>query len=160
MNRLISVLLIISLLVGSLACVVSASEIPTVTKYSTIEYLDNGDYIVTELVVDLPNAPSQEKVQETRATKTGSKTASYYNSAGSKIWSITVTGTFSYTSGSSSTATNSTATVNIYNSNAKFVSKNAYTSGSTATASGTVSFMATPTTKSVSVTCDKYGNLS
>ena len=134
MKRVISIILAAILLIGSLASVVGASEAPKTTKYTSIEYLENGDYVVTELVVDLSDAPSQEKVQETRATKTGSKTATYYNSAGSKIWSVTVTGTFAYSYGVASTATSSTATVSIYNSNAKFVSKNAYTSASTATA--------------------------
>lgn len=159
MKRVVSIFLATILLIGSLASVVGASEAPTVTKYSTIEYLENGDYIVTELAVDSSDTPIQVKDQETRATKTGYKTATYYNSAGTKIWSVTVTGTFSYTYGVSATATSSSATVNIFVSGATFKNKNAYTTGNTAIASGTVVYNGMSTTKSVSVSCDKYGNL-
>lgn len=159
MKRVVSIFLAAILLIGSLASVVGASEAPTVANYSAIEYLENGDYIVTELVVDSSNASSQGKVQETRATKTGYKTATYYNSAGTKIWSVTVTGTFSYTSGVSATATGSTATVNIFVTGATFKNKNAYTTGNTAIASGTVVYNGMSTSKSVSVSCDKYGNV-
>lgn len=160
MKRVLCMFLTAILLVGSLVSVVSASEAPTVTKYSSIEYLENGDYIITELVVDSSDSPFRVKGQETRATKQGTKTATYYNSAGTKIWSVTVDGTFSYTYGVSATATGSTATVNIFVNGATFRNKNAYTTGNTAIASGTVAYNGVSTTKSVSITCDKYGNLS
>lgn len=159
MRRVVSILLAAILLIGSFASVVGASEAPTVTKYSTIEYLENGDYIVTELVIDSSDAPFQVKEQESRATKQGSKTAYYYNSAGTKIWSVGVTGTFSYTYGVSATATSSSATVNIFVSGATFKNKNAYTIGNTAIASGIVAYNGVSTSKSVSVSCDKYGNV-
>ncbi len=62
------------------------------TGYLSIEYLENGDYIITEYAVDLSGGISPNS---TMATKHGAKTASYFNSAGTKIWSVTVNGTFS-----------------------------------------------------------------
>lgn len=159
MKRVISIILAAILLIGSLASVVGASEAPKITKYTSIEYLENGDYIVTELAVDSSDAPFQVKEKATRATKTGYKTATYYSSLGTKIWSVTVDGTFSYSSGVSATATGSSATVNIFVSGATFKNKNAYTTGNTAIASGTVVYNGMTTTKSVSVSCDKYGNV-
>jgi len=160
MKRILCVLLATIILFGMLPSVAGASEAPKATKYSSIEYLENGDYIVTELVIDSSDALSQAKEQETRAIKQGTKTANYYNSVGKKIWSVTVDGTFSYTYGVSATATGSTATVSIFVSGATFKNKNAYTTGNTAIASGTVAYNGMSTTKSVSVSCDKYGNLS
>lgn len=72
---------------------------------------------------------------------------------------LPVNGSFTYNYGVSSQATSASATVQIFNNNATFVSKNAYTSGNTATATATVRYAAAITTKSTSVSCDKYGNL-
>lgn len=72
---------------------------------------------------------------------------------------LPVNGSFTYNYGVSSQATSVSATVQIFNNNATFVSKNAYTSGNTATATATVRYAAAITTKSTSVSCDKYGNL-
>lgn len=116
----------------------------------TVETLDNGDTIVTELYRSLV---------QPRSGASGHRTVTYRNSSGAAVWNVTVYGTFTYNYGVSSTATSATATVNIYNSNAKFISKNAYTSGNTATATATVTYSAMTTTRSVSVSCDKYGNL-
>ncbi len=123
---------------------------------SSIEYLENGDYIITELFV----SPSSFRASDgIAATKPGQKTATYYNSVGTKIWSVTVDGMFQYTYGVSATATSASATVNIYVASATFVSKSASTSGNTATATGTVRYSGVNTTKSVSVSCDIYGNV-
>lgn len=46
-------------------------------------------------------------------TRTGSKTKTYYSSDDKKLWSITVTGTFTY-NGSSSKCTSCSGTKSIY----------------------------------------------
>lgn len=157
MKRTILLFFAIMLLVSLLSVSIDASEDRPIVGYSSIEYLDNGDYIVTELTINQPKGLSPNN---TLTVKSGSKTKSYYASNGTKIWSVTVNGTFSYTYGVSSTATSSAATVNLFSANASFVRKSASTSGNTATATGTVAYSSVSTTMTVSVSCDKYGNLS
>lgn len=149
MKKFISVVLA-SLLFISCTVFVSAKEPQDILVSRTVEVLENGDTIVTELY---------ENAIQPRTGKSGHKDYTYRNSSGTAIWGVTVDGTFTYNYGVSSTATSATATVKIYSSNADFVSKNAYTSGNTATATGTVSYNASVMTRSVSVSCDKYGNL-
>ena len=59
-----------------------------------IEVLENGDYIRTYITYDETNDRS--------ATKSGSKTAEYFNSNNEVMWSITVYGTFTYNGTTSS----------------------------------------------------------
>ncbi len=88
---------------------------------SYVEYLDDGSYIVTE------NETRNISVMAT-STKSHVKTSTYYNADNEKLWSITLTGTFTYT-GSSATCTKSTATYTIYNSRWKVTSAVASKSG-------------------------------
>lgn len=119
---------------------------------TSIEYLSDGSYYIVEVV----QAPSNSRSYST----SGSKTATYYNSAGTAIWKVTVNGTFTYTTGVSAKATSASATVGIANSNAQFIEKNAYTSGASAYGYGKVKYKDTTASKTVVLTCDKYGNLS
>ena len=156
MKRVFTFILAAAMLIVLLSSTVAASEDLPIKGVRTIEYLENGDYIVTELSVNFSDGASPNSVT---ATKQGSKTATYYNSVGTRIWDVTVNGTFSYTNGISATATSASAIVNLYSTHASFVSKSAYTSGNTATAIGTVAYNSVSTTMSVSVSCDKYGNI-
>ena len=115
----------------------------------TIEYLDNGDYIVREVF---------EPVIQLRSGKTGSAVETYRNATGAAIWAVKVIGTFTY-NGSTSSATSSSASVEIYNPNAEFVSKSANYSGNTARATGTIKYSGYTTTLTAYVSCDKNGNL-
>lgn len=155
MKKWISLLLTLLFFAMPLSGVAQAQERQSVITSVTIEYLENGYYIITEL-----NYPSYSvQAIATASTKSGSKTLTYYESSGTAIWSVTVNGTFTYTYGVSATATSATATVNIYNSNASYVSKSAYISGNTATATGTIRYDGANMSRSVSVSCDKYGNV-
>ena len=145
-SSLLTALLLISIFTFS----VSAAEQRDILLSKTVEVLDNGDTVVTELY--------QNAVQPRTGTS-GHRTATYYNSDGVAIWNVTVYGTFNYSYGVSATATSASATVNIYNSNAKFIDKTAYTSGNTATASALIAYNSVTSARSVSVSCDKYGNL-
>lgn len=149
MKRVFSVLVVFCLFIGLCAVSAMAKENEDTLISRTVEILDNGDSIVTELYLDA--------VQPRTGTK-GHK-VSTYKANGAAIWDVTVNGTFTYNYGVSSEATGATATVNIFNRKAEFVSKNAYTSGNTATATATVRYDSMLTTRSVSVSCDKYGNL-
>ena len=150
MKKAISILLTALLLISLFSVSASAAEQQDILLSSTVEVLDNGDTVVTELY--------QSAVQS-RTGASGHKTSTYYNSDGAAIWSVSVQGTFTYSYGVSSTATGASATVNIYNSNAKFIDKTAYTSGNTATASALSAYNSVTSARSVSVSCDKYGNL-
>ena len=143
-----SLLLVLTLSVGASATENTDSNI---LLSRSVEILDNGDYIVTE---------TYETATQPRASiKTGYRTSTYNNSDGTKIWDVTVQGTFSYSYGISSTATDAIAIVNIYNSNAEYRSKSAYTSGNTAYASATIVYKQYVTSRTVSISCDEYGNL-
>ena len=153
MKRLVSVILTVMLIGTCFVLPVSAATraFSDVLIARDVETLDNGDYVISELY-----APS---VQD-RFTTTGRKTSTYYNSVGTKIWDVTVTGTFSYSYGVSSEATSASATVAIYDNKAVFKSKDAYTTGNTAVATGTVTYNLSVLSRTVKVSCDKYGTLS
>ena len=57
-----------------------------------IEYLENGDYIVTYFDDGANLIPDDE----TKGTVVHSKTSRYYNSLGETMWYVTVTGKFTY----------------------------------------------------------------
>lgn len=148
MKKVLAILVCIMMLV-SLAIPASALSRTDKLVSQSIEYLENGDYIVREVF---------EPAMQPRSGKTGSSVETYRNASGTAIWAVTVTGTFTY-NGSTSSATSSSASVEIYNTNASFISKNASYSGNTARATGSVRYGGYTTTLTASVSCDKNGNL-
>lgn len=150
MKRFVALFIVAVLLLASLPMAASATTADKLISTST-EYLEDGSYVVTNVY---------ESAIQPRTGKTGYAEATYYTQNGTKVFVVTVDGTFEYTYGVSSKATGATASVSIYSANASFVSKNAYTSGASAVGSGTVSYSGSPITKTAKVTCDKYGNLS
>ena len=148
MKKLISILLCVLFLFSFAGLTVSASEARLVSE--EIQYLDNGDYIVTRIYEDA--------ISPLANVKSGQKKQDYY--VGNKhIFSVTVNGSFSYT-GSTATATSAASTVAIYNADATYVSKNAYTAGPNAVASGTVKYSGSNRTLTVQLTCSGNGTLS
>lgn len=150
MKKLLAMVLSVLLLMGLCSTAALAATPEDTLLSRSEEILENGDYIVTELY---------KNAIQPRTGTSGYSTSTYYNASGNAIWDLTVQGYFSYTYGVSSTATSAEATVRIFNSNASFVSKNAYTSGNTATATGSITYRSIPASNSVSISCDKYGNL-
>lgn len=150
MKKILSLILVLALFVSVLSLGVSAQEPKDILISRTEETLDNGDVVIIELY---------ENAMQPRTGKNGYKVYTY-TSGGKTIWTLTVDGSFTYTYGVSSEATGAKATVRLYDSNAKYVSRNAYTSGNTATATGTVAYNGISVTRSVSISCDRYGNLS
>ena len=118
---------------------------------TSVEYLEDGSYFVTDVY---------ESAVQPFTGKTGSKSSTYYGADGTKYFVVTVNGTFSYVYGSSVGATGATATVGIYSNTISYVSKNAYTREASAYAVGTVRHLGDNITRTVVLTCDKYGNLS
>lgn len=149
MKRICAAILCFIMFIPFVCTQASASESKDILVKQTIEVLDNGDIVSTEIY---------ECAVQPRSGKTGYATYTYKNSAGTKIWMLTITGSFTY-NGVTSTATSAEASVHIYDANAKTVSKSAYTSGATATGTATVSYLHSQVTGSASVSCDKNGNL-
>ena len=98
----------------------------------SVEMLDDGGTLISSLY---------ECANQPRGGKTGYASATYtYN-------------------GVTSSATDAEVSVSLYSDNVKFVSKNAYTSGASAIGTATVTYNASHTTRSATVSCDKNGNL-
>lgn len=125
-----------------------------------IEYLENGDYIVTYIETSSIIVPDAS-TQATTVTKT--KTKNYLNSAGDVMWCIKVQGTFTY-DGSTSKCTNAAHKAASYAASWSIVSASSSKSGNTATAKATARHTAgagyNDYTKSVTLTCSKTGVFS
>ena len=113
---------------------VSANTVVSDTK-STIEYLDDGSYIITEW----ETAPTA-----TRSVSSKTKTSTYYSSSGSAIFSVSLTGNFTYTSGVSVKATSQSASVTVYSDSASYVTKSSSRSGASVYGSGTCLLYTSP----------------
>ncbi len=135
-------------------------------KYNNIlsteyEYLEDGSYFVvtSEEIVD-----SDISILSTVNTKKGSKTYTYYNNEGKKLWYVEVIGTFSY-GNNSSKCTNSTVIAKSNDSAWKIYSKSASKSKNIATATVTAkryigAVLLNTINKSISLTCSPTGKLS
>lgn len=118
-------------------------------------HFDDGSYIVETIDIAQSRASG---------TKTGTKSQTYYGSAGDSEWKAVLTGTFTYT-GSSATCTSSSVDVTIYDSAWYVISKSASKSGNSANASVTMGekLLGVTVTKvptELSLQCDVNGNLS
>lgn len=140
----------------SFYCPITASA-ETSTDTVIVETFEDGSYLETVIKdADIPTTYS--------TTKTGQKIKTYKDSEGNSIWSVTVTGTFTYT-GSTATCTKSTVSATSYKSSWKISTSSASKSGATATATATAKKYADgeyikSMTQSVSLTCSKNGTLS
>lgn len=150
MKRFISVILIVALLISCFSFTVSAKENTPEPKV-TFEYFEDGSYEVTVL---------EESNSLARTGKSGKKTKTYYTASDEPVYSVTLTGTFSYNYGTSATATGASTTVTLHKSAATYVTKTATYRNATAYGSGTVSYLGITRVSSVNITCDIYGNLS
>lgn len=116
----------------------------------TIEQLGNGDYIIE--TISIP------RIQPYSSSITGTKTSEYV-SYGTTIFTISVTGTFTY-DGSTATATSASGKIAAYVEGVTLNSRRAYTSGASAIATGSVTYNGATLQKTVTLTCDRNGNLS
>ena len=150
MKKIITLFTIVSSLLF-LSLPVSALE-----QKKEIIQLDNGYYLET-IIEEIPTARASNQ-------KTAKKTGNFKNSQGTIVFTVTVTGTFTY-NGSSSTCTKSVAEASSKNANWKISSKSASKSGNKATAKATakryVNLIAVETQScSVTLTCGSNGSLS
>lgn len=153
-KKLFSIILI-CILFTTLSFNVAAAENSNNIVSTDYEYLSDGSFYKTIIY--------EENILS-RATHTSSKITTFYNADKEAMWYVKVTGTFSY-NGSTSKCTSATANAGSYVNTWRIASKSASHSGSTAMATATaerlfVGVTVETLTKSVSLSCDKNGNLS
>ena len=129
-----------------------------------IEYLPDGSYYETTITTK-EDIRFLSLGRTASASRSGNKTTTYTSSSGAKLWSVTVTGNFSYVKGKSSKCTSSSVSAVSYSASWKISNKSSSKSGNTATASTTVlQYSGTrpvnSVTRKVSLTCDVNGILS
>ena len=155
MKKLITILLAIILICCSaFSFPASATEVTEKTQ-TTIQYLDNGDYIETTITCYETNSRA--------ATKSGSKTSNYKNSDGEIMWSVTVNGTFTYngtTSSCTSVSRSTTAPGESWSIKSSSCSKSGNCASATATATHKAFLVSKDYTLTVNLYCSPYGILS
>ncbi len=152
MKRFISILTILVMTITAFCIPINASA-DTITS---IEYLDNGDYIET-VIEDTGISASASTI----ITKT--KTSYYKNSSGSVLWSVSITATFSY-NGTTSSCTSCYHSTTAPGSSWTIKSASHRKAGNTATATATATHTGTTGsqdyTRSVTIQCSKDGVIS
>lgn len=155
MKKTLFILLSVTLICCSIFCFPVGAVANTPNKETTIEKLENGDYIETII--------TYYETDDKAATKSGSKTRNYKNSDGVTLWSVTVNGTFTY-NGTTSSCTKSTHSTSVSASNWSIKSSSSSKSGNCATATATATHKQILTSKdytiSVNLYCSPYGILS
>ena len=152
MKKIISVLTLLTILITAFCLPINASA-DTITS---IEYLDNGDYIET-VIEDTGISP----LASTTVNKT--KTSYYKNSSGTVLWSVSITATFTY-NGTTSSCTSCYHSTTAPSSSWTIKSASHRKAGNTATATATATYTgATGSqdyTRSVTIQCSKDGVIS
>ena len=142
-----------------LALILAFLSLPTnsIASQNTVDTIlfDDGSYILIEITSIDTRALS---------TKTASKQYTYYSNSGDEEWRAVLTGTFTY-DGTTSSCTGSSCSITITNTSWYEVSKATGISGNTATVDIVMGrkFLGITVSKrelSLSLTCDKDGNLS
>lgn len=151
------ILLFSSLFIFASTFSVKASEIQSINSTDIIETFDDGSYIESFTEENIITSFSRSS-----STKSAQRTYTYKSSSGKILWTITVTGTFTY-NGSSSSCTKASVSTTCPSSTFKLASKKATKHNSTATASFKQyndSVYLRTVTHSVSISCDKNGKLN
>lgn len=150
----ISLVMTIAVLISCFSMPAYAAEEQIVN--TTIEYFEDGSYIVTTITEEANNSRA--------STKIGSKISTYNNSDGETFWTYKITGTFSYT-GSSSTCIAVSDSYTISNDNWHMSSHSCSKSGNKAFGTITMKYkllgITTDTvSKDLTLTCSATGVLS
>lgn len=152
MKKCTALFIAVLMLIMSVFPVTAVANDETINCY--VEYFDDGSYIITEI------ATSNISTMAT-STKTHKKTSSYYDADNKKLWTVNLTGTFTYT-GNSATCTKATTSYTIYDSKWKVTSATASKNSRTATGDFTVKryTLGIPTktiNKALTITCSNTG---
>lgn len=128
----------------------------------SVEYLENGDYIeITIFNNENVIADKYISILSKDKTLTKTKVATYKNSAGNIIWSLSVTGTFLY-DGKISKCTKCSYSVEIIAKNWNVKNTQAFKTANKATAKGEFTQLDTSTIirKTVTLQCSPTGKVS
>lgn len=140
-----------------------ASDIDAEPEIITnIIYFDNGDYLETTIISSFQSLSNTASTLSN--TKNGTKTSTYRNSSGDALWSVSVTGTFTYT-GQSCACTSVNGESTSYSSYWKVSGVTTSKSGNKATAKATgkkylLGIQMQSHDVSVTLTCSNSGVLS
>jgi hypothetical protein len=121
------------------------------------DYFENGDYLMTTVTMDA------SPITRAIGTKSGIKTSTYCNSAGTVLWTFSVKGSFRYT-GTTSSCTSVSHTYSVKSSAWKLSSAKSSRSGDKATGSiiakqYQLGLCLTTISEVISLRCDRDGNL-
>ena len=146
------VLLIITINYSTIGFVANATTETEKIISTSIEVLENGDYIETTLSITTSN---------TRATNTtsGVKSSKYKDSNGNTLWYIRLRGNFSY-NGTTAVCTSKSHSAKSLHSDWTIKSASSSKSGNTASATATATMNSTDHTRSVKITCYPDGTYS
>lgn len=129
---------------------------------TSIVMLEDGNYLETT-IIDEPKVPSGISLLSATKTITRTKITRFKNKNGSILWSVSITATFTY-NGSTSKCTSCSHSTTCPSSTWKIKSVSSSRSGNSATAKAiaTRSFnnISENYTKTVTIKCDKNGNVS
>jgi hypothetical protein len=166
MKKKISLILAISIIFSLLSvssAFASSANYNTNASDSYIEYLDDGSYFVTEI------EQNNSGISLLSSEKVGSKTTTYYSSSGKALCALKITGTFSYDGSTvSCVGTKSTKYVyddswsveNVTTSHGNSSSTKAYATAGGKFVNKLLGITVKSISASVTVYCDKNGNLS
>lgn len=158
MKKILSLALAVVTLFSVLSVVAFAQTEEAVVSES-VEYLEDGYYIVTTVTEESGNS-----LARATSTKTGSKSSVLYNSDDEPLVTFKLTGTFTYT-GSSANCTMASTSYTIHNSSWRVTAATASRSGNKAIGDFTAKHytLGVPvSTKNVTITltCSNTGVLS
>lgn len=152
-KRILAVLLTVACCLTMAATAFAASA----EENTEITYFEDGSYLVKTITT--------EKSARAASTISGAVDAKYYNASDELRWVVTLSGTFSYTSGVSSSCTSASISATAYGGGWSCSTKNANASGNSAVGSATMirkvlGIQVDSIPVSLTLSCDKYGNLS
>lgn len=133
-----------------------AKDVYNSSFYSKTTVLHEDGYIVAEIITNTPNSIAPHSVSK---FKTATKKLSYYTSSNKLLWTIHLSGTFSY-NGSSSSCTKASCSISNLNSNWSVKSKSVTSSKNIARAKITMHQKGGGNlSKELTLACDKNGKL-
>ena len=152
MRRVISLCCVFALLMSTLCIDVAAMG---TQGTEVVEYFEDGSYCVIALEVECGRAAG---------AKNGTKNYSYYSGDNKLLWTVSLTGTFTY-SGISSTCTASNVRITIYNDSWYTEYKASHMSANSALGEASMcrKILGVTVEKRIvelTLTCDVDGNLS
>lgn len=151
MKKLISLFSAILMITALFTFPVHAQEI------ETIEYLPDGSYFITTTTTN--NSSNESGIQPLSSTTTAGKDVSYYTASDIKVFTYRVVGTFEY-DGNTATCTKASSGLIYIHSDCQSTTYSAYASGNKAIGNISTYYHGVHITKTVTLTCDKNGNLS